>query len=187
MTELSLPDKVVALDHALDDAGIDHAFGGALALAYYAEPRSTVDIDVNVFVALDRAGDVIAALRPLGVHDALDPRALDRDGQVRLQWGRTPVDLFFAYDEVHDAMRRGRRVEPFGSDVIPVLSAEHLVLCKVIFDRDKDWLDVAQVLVAVDGFDVAEVRRWLARIIAADDPRRNRFDDLARELLGAGE
>src|SRR5659263_502227 len=43
MTEPSLPDKVVALDRALDDASIDHAFGGALALAYYAEPRSTVD------------------------------------------------------------------------------------------------------------------------------------------------
>jgi hypothetical protein len=44
----SLPEKVVAIDRALDD--VPHAFGGALALAYYAEPRATVDIDLNVFV-----------------------------------------------------------------------------------------------------------------------------------------
>jgi len=43
----SLPEKVVAIDSAL--TGLPHAFGGALALAYYAEPRATVDIDVNVF------------------------------------------------------------------------------------------------------------------------------------------
>src|SRR6185295_6284205 len=67
VTEPSLPDKVVALHHALARAGVAHAFGGALALAYYAEPRTTVDVDVNVFVTVDHADDVAAALGPLGV------------------------------------------------------------------------------------------------------------------------
>ena len=39
-----------------------HAFGGALALAYYAEPAATIDIDLNVFVAVDRFDDVAAPL-----------------------------------------------------------------------------------------------------------------------------
>jgi hypothetical protein len=185
MTELSLPEKIVALDHAFADADITHAFGGALALAYYAEPRSTIDIDVNLFVATERYPDVVAVLAPLGVVDTADVAVLDRDGQVRLHWGRTPIDLFFAYDEVHDAMRAALRTEPFGSETIPVLGPEHLVLCKVVFDRDKDWLDIAQVLVAVPGFDVTEVRRWLDRLLAADDRRRARFDELATLLLAA--
>jgi len=32
--------------------------------------------------------------------------AVERDGQCRLWWARTPIDLFFAYDEFHDAMRK---------------------------------------------------------------------------------
>ena len=33
--------------------------GGALALAYYATPRATIDIDVNVFVSVARAEEVL--------------------------------------------------------------------------------------------------------------------------------
>ena len=39
----NLPGKILATHDAL--AEVDHAFGGAIALAYYAEPRATVDID----------------------------------------------------------------------------------------------------------------------------------------------
>ena len=42
-------ERAVALHRALDDAGIPHALGGALALGYHvSEPRGTRDIDVNV-------------------------------------------------------------------------------------------------------------------------------------------
>ena len=42
-------DLIVAVHEHLSAAKVRHAFGGALALAYVAEPRGTVDIDVNVF------------------------------------------------------------------------------------------------------------------------------------------
>ncbi|MBI1843131.1 MAG: hypothetical protein HYR89_00725, partial [Actinobacteria bacterium] len=64
MKRLPLPRKVLALTCALD--GVPHAFGGALALAYYAEPRATIDIDLNVFVHGDRFMDVAKQLAPLG-------------------------------------------------------------------------------------------------------------------------
>src|SRR6478609_6580639 len=98
MSELSLPEKVIAIDRGLADAKIDHAFGGALALAYYAEPRATIDIDVNLFVAASEQERVLSALSPLGVSErGADPAATMRDGQTRWWWGRNPVDLFFAY------------------------------------------------------------------------------------------
>ena len=43
MAELGLAEKVVRLHEALDAAGIPHAFGGALALAYYAEFTQEID------------------------------------------------------------------------------------------------------------------------------------------------
>src|SRR4051794_41101706 len=46
-------DKVSSVGEALSEARIPHAFGGALAVAYYGEPRATGDIDVNIFIAAD--------------------------------------------------------------------------------------------------------------------------------------
>src|SRR5262245_12197302 len=109
MSEPSLPDKVLAVHAALSDAKVDHAFGGALALAYYAEPRATIDIDINVFLPPARFDAVLDALSPLGVDITVDRVALERDGQCRLAWGRTPLDFFLSYDAVHDAMREATR------------------------------------------------------------------------------
>ncbi len=178
----SLPDKVVAIHDGLRAARIGHAFGGALALAYYAEPRATIDIDLNVFVPPARHAAVHAALGPLGVADEVDDRAVVRDGQCRWWWGRTPVDLFFAYDELHDAMRRAARTVPFGEATIPVLAPEHLTVCKAVFDRPKDWLDIEQILVCEGGLDIPEVERWLTRIAGPEDRRTQRFGELAASV-----
>jgi hypothetical protein len=181
-TELSLPEKVVAMHERLDEAKVPHAIGGALALAYYAEPRATVDVDVNLFIPTERWPDVRDAIGPLGVDTELDPAALERDGQVRLWWGRNPVDLFFAYDEFHTAMRRSTRKVPFAETTIPILSPEHLMVCKAMFDRAKDWIDIEQILVATDPLDLSEVNSWLDRLTAADDHRHAKFADLKRSL-----
>jgi hypothetical protein len=183
VTEPPLPEKIVAIDDRLRKARIPHAFGGALALAYYAEPRATIDIDLNLFVPVSGYPKVRETLDPLGVGDDLDPEALERDGQGRLWWGRTPVDLYFAYDPLHEAMRGASRLVPFAERKLRVLSPEHLVVCKAVFDRPKDWLDIEQVLVAVDPLDVDEIDRWLERLVGEADPRKGRFDRLAAELL----
>lgn len=176
---LSLPKKVIAIDEALDAAKVPHAIGGALALAYYAEPRATIDVDVNVFVPSERWPRVRDALESLGVNTATDTTALARDGQVRLWWDRNPVDLFFSYDPFHDEMRRAARRVPFAETTIPILSPEHLAVCKAMFDRPKDWLDIEQILVATDPLDLPEIEAWLETMVGEDDPRMQRL----REIL----
>lgn len=181
MSERSLPEKIVAIDDRLRRARIAHAFGGALALAYYAEPRATIDVDVNVFVPPGEHGAVLAALSPLGVEDRdADPAALERDGKCRWWWGRTPIDLFFAYHALHAQMRDAIHTVPFGEDRIPILAPEHLVVCKALFDRPKDWLDIEQILTVNDQLDHDEIREWLGAIVGAGDPRARRFEELAR-------
>ncbi|HTB50994.1 MAG TPA: nucleotidyl transferase AbiEii/AbiGii toxin family protein [Solirubrobacteraceae bacterium] len=175
----SLPEKIVAIHEQLRRTKTPHAFGGALALAYYAEPRATIDVDLNLFVAPSSYPDIERDLARIGVGDGVDLRVVERDGQCRLRWGNTPIDLFFAYDALHDAMRRAIRSEPFGATKIPVLAPEHLLVCKAIFNRPKDWLDIEQMLVCVDDLDLAEVCTWLDRIMGADDPRRERLDRVA--------
>lgn len=175
MSEPSLPEKLLSIDARLETARLPHAFGGALALAYYATPRATIDIDVNVFVDAARAGEVFDALAPLGVAgpDAREAERLRRDGQARLHWGRTPIDLFFAYDPFHEACLARRRVVPFGEgETIHVLAAEDLVVFKAIFDRAKDWRDIDELVFAMnDDLDAAWILNWLERIVGRDDAR----------------
>jgi hypothetical protein len=172
---LTLAQRVLAIEGALSD--VPHAFGGALALAYYAEPRATIDIDLNVFVPAERFSEVAGPLAQLGAA-ADDPSIaalVRRDGQVRVMWDATPIDLFFSYDAFHDAAGAARHLVPFGDGTIPILAADHLIVCKAVFNRPKDWVDIDSMLAAETDIDTAEVLRWVARITGDEDPRYNRI------------
>lgn len=187
MPALLLDEKIVVIARALAQARVPHAFGGALALAYYATPRGTHDIDLNVFLATREAGRVLKLLSGLGVSAASDAErsALERDGQLRLHWGHTPLDLFFSYDPLHERCLERKRRVPFGEGAeIDVLAPEDLLIFKVIFDRPKDWQDIREMLFGLGSeLDAADVLDWLDRILPADDPRLPRFRRILRDPL----
>lgn len=172
MTRLALPEKVLAVDRAL--AAVPHAFGGALALAYWAEPRATVDIDVNVFVPPEQVDAVLGPLADLGAEVTGAADDIDRDGQARVLWDGTPLDLFFAYDAFHHAADAAAVEVPFADARIRVLSPEHLTVCKAVFDRPKDWVDIEAMVTLGTTIEVAEVLRWVGRIAGDTDPRYER-------------
>jgi hypothetical protein len=175
----SLAEKVLLLEAGFHQRGIPHAFGGAIALAYYATPRATIDIDVNVFVGVERADEVLGLLEALGA-DPLRSREraqLEREEQVRVRWDATPIDLFFSYDALHESCLERRQHMPFGEgDSIHVLAAEDLLVFKALFSRDKDWRDIEELVYAMgDELDSAYARGWLERIAGARDPRCQRL------------
>ncbi len=179
---VDLPDKVVAIDRALTDAKVPHAIGGAIALAYYAEPRATIDVDVNVFVATERWPDIKTALAPLGVNVDLDESALARDGRVRLWWDDNAVDLFFSYDPFHKEMEGTTRRVPFTGTRIPILAPEHLAICKAIFDRPKDWLDIEAMFIVSEPLDISAIESWLTRMVGPDDQRLAKLGEILDRL-----
>lgn len=185
MNAPGVDDKAVAIDRALEAAGIPHAFGGALALGFYAEPRATRDIDVNVFLPVESAELVLRVLGRLGIDVRSAAEAIERDGQCRVHWDRTPVDLFFSSLDFHRAMQRAVRREPFGADVMPFLGAEHLMVCKALFNRARDWLDIEQMLLTVADLRVDEVRRWMRELAGEDDERARHLAALIAGLRGA--
>jgi hypothetical protein len=176
-----LDEQIVAIERAFLEAGIPHAFGGAQALAYYGDVRATHDIDVNVFVPTSDAPRVLAALGELGAATS-NPGLLTlaaRDGQVRVRWDGTPVDLFFAYDALHHSSLQRRRQVDFFGDPIHILSPEDLIVYKATFNRDKDWQDIAGILYACDeSLELDYVRDWLGRIEAKGGSRRARLERL---------
>lgn len=171
----SLAEQIIEVHESLDLAGVAHAFGGALALAYHtAEPRGTVDIDVNVWVPVARGSEVVSAL-PAGVSRSEDDvRAIERDGQVRLYWERTPLDLFFPQHALHDEAAAAVERVPFGSREIPVLGATHLCVFKALFNREKDWVDIGELL-AYGDVETAQVEGWLTEIVGDGDERVTKF------------
>jgi hypothetical protein len=174
-----LPRKIVAVHRALVAAGFAHAFGGALALAWCTErARGTIDIDVNVFVPAARAAEVVATL-PRGVTATpVQLDALQRDGQVRLFWDGTPVDVFLDTTEFHEQAAARARWEDFGGEQLPFLACADLAVFKAFFDRTKDWADLEE-MAAVGALDVDRVLGVLVRYLGADDHRVARLTRLA--------
>jgi hypothetical protein len=174
----ALVDKILALHDALDRATIPHAFGGALALAWCTErARGTIDIDVNVFVDRTRTVELLAAL-PHGVRWSDADRALiERDGQARLWWDETPVDVFVNTTEFHEQVAERCRREPFGGQEVPFLGCTDLAVFKVFFDRTKDWADLEE-MAAAGTLDTDRVAGILAHHLGAPDDRIDRLRTL---------
>jgi hypothetical protein len=153
---------VIELIPALDEvlSGVPHAFGGAIALAYCTgQPRGTIDVDLNIFVPTAESPQVLKLLRPVARATPAQAARLERDGQVRLRAGGTPVDVFLSYSALHDvAERRIRRVD-FQGRRIPVLECTDLAVFKAMFNRTKDWADIIEALRAGTVVDHAVVQR----------------------------
>lgn len=171
----SFVDKILEVDRSLAAAGIEHAFGGAICLGYHTEsPRATVDIDLNISTAPKKARSVLAALPTGAEWDSADVRQISRDGQARVFWERTPIDLFFPQNALHEAVRGRVQSVPFAGSTIPILSATDLSIFKALFDRPKDWVDIAEMLTFGE-VEPGEVRRWLVRLVGADDGRVSKW------------
>jgi hypothetical protein len=77
-------------------------------------------------------------------------------------------------------MRKAARKGDIGGQPVPILAPEHLLTCKAIFNRPKDWLDIEQILVGALDADRDEVAGWLDRIVGAHEPRAQRYAELSR-------
>jgi hypothetical protein len=167
----SLPEKMLAIHEHLRKAGIEHAFGGALALAWCTQQaRGTIDVDVNVFVGTERTDEILAVL-PSGVVATAEDRALiARDGQARLWWGSTPVDVFLNTTDFHESIAARVRWEPFGGVELPFLACEDLAVFKAFFNRTRDWADL-EAMRDAGTLDVPVVAGVLATFLGSDDDR----------------
>jgi hypothetical protein len=131
-----------------------------------------------VFVPAGEAATVVMAL-PKGVRATpaqLD--ALERDGQVRLFWDTTPVDIFMNTTEFHVQAAQRARWADFAGVQVPFLSCADLAVFKAFFDRTKDWADLEE-MVAAGALDVDRTIGVLVRYLGPDDHRIARLTELA--------
>ncbi len=167
----SLVKKIIVLHQALQEAELPHAFGGALALAWCTQrARGTIDIDVNVLVP-DKDYQLAIDALPSGVKiTKKDLQLLKRQGQVRLWWEKTPIDLFLNSTDFHEEMNNRVRWETFSGEEVPFLSCYDLAVFKAFFNRTKDWADLEEMYSA-GTLDIERVQVALAKYLGHDDMR----------------
>ncbi len=168
---MTLVEKIVAVHGALSEARIPHAFGGALALAWCTErARGTIDIDINIFAGADQLDAILDSLPEDVVVTSSNRKELVRDGQSRLVWEKTPIDMFLNTTDFHEQAATRIRFHEFGGALVPFLGCTDLAVFKVFFDRTKDWADLEEMLDA-KSLDVQRVVGVLATYLGLDDHR----------------
>lgn len=175
----SIAAMIVAIDDHLARAGLAHAFGGALALAWCTRaPRGTSDIDLNVFAGVDQVPRVLGALPGPVTWRPEDEQLLERDGQARLHWGSTPIDLFLNTTEFHEGVSERVVFHDFAGALVPFLSCADLAVFKAFFNRTRDWADLEE-MIAAGMIDIDRAIGALSRHLGSDDERIRRLVDLA--------
>lgn len=173
-----LVEKLFTIHDTLTKAGLTHAFGGAIALAYCVEePRGTRDLDVNIFVDASKAESVLATL-PRGVRvRKKDIAKVKRDGQARLDWDGTPIDVFLNNIPLHDAVAASVVWVRLEGREVPVLDCASLAIFKALFDRTKDWADLEAIAIATPE-GIEEAKAAIADLVGEDDPAHQRLKAL---------
>lgn len=184
---MSVSSLVLETAAALDRLQVPYAFGGALALAYYAEPRATLDVDVNVFAPFHDGPDIVGRMAVAGLEPERPPPEWLPLAGVRLtrEGERAKLDVFFSVDDSYAEVASRVRRFPFGTggDRLPFLSADDLIVFKLSFGRDKDWTDITAMLAGGHHLDLAYVERQLLHLRGpAMHPRLARLRQLARDV-----
>lgn len=185
---LTAVDVARQLADVLEAEGIDYAIGGALALGFYATPRATVDVDINIFVPLPAGlNRIIEALQMAGF-EADSPESLVRtatsDGQFRGTVAGVRVDVFVPAIKFYASLANRRRQVQLLGRPISILGVEDLLILKMMFFRRKDLADAEAVLRAQGSLDLSRVRATLVDFVGEEDPRVSEWDDLLRDVYG---
>jgi hypothetical protein len=184
----SLIEVITALICALEQSGIPYAFGGAVALSAWSEPRATVDVDLNVWIDEQRYGELFDTLEQAGaeVDREAGARRARAMGMIDARVAGYRLDIFVPSVQFYDeALARRQRVRIAGHDTW-VLSPECLAVFKLLFFRGKDIVDL-QRLVEIQGdqLDVGFVRRHVAAMMGEDDVRVDRWDEITGRKAGS--
>lgn len=127
------PEALARLCAALEAAGVDYAIGGALAVACWAAPRATKDVDLTLFGADEGLIQSARGLPcPVTLHDPEAPLArAARERRCPVPFGASQVQVWDATATLAFALAEGRPKQ--------IIDAAALVAAQPAFDRA--WVD----------------------------------------------
>jgi hypothetical protein len=165
----NLAETLHSLIALLDRLSIPYAVMGGIAVRAYGVPRPTYDVDLTIVVDRERLPQLFEQLREIhyAIPEPYETGWVDELKGLKLLKLRRyvgteslDVDLFLAESEFQtNVMARRSGAEAEGR-TIWLVSAEDLVLFKLLAGRPRDLGDVTDVLFMQGNLDVEYMQRW---------------------------
>jgi hypothetical protein len=112
-------------------------------------------------------------------------RSASERGDFQVNKGLCRIDFFVSFHRYHDEVKSRTVTGDLRGFKIPILSAEDLLIFKVLFSRPKDWLDVTNLIAARGvGLDRSYIERWLGELLDETDERKMRLKGLFANTFG---
>ena len=159
---------LLALSRVLTALRVGWYVFGAQAVLYWGRPRLTEDIDVTVQLGTVETGRLVTELRQVGFALRVEGTSafIAQTRVVPMLFGNSgwALDIVLGGPGLEeDFVRRAVPVEVATGVTVPIISAEDLIVTKVLAGRPKDLEDVRGVLLAQAGrVNLASARQTLA-------------------------
>jgi hypothetical protein len=163
--------------HRLEEAGVDYMLTGSVAMAWYAQPRQTRDIDIVVELPESKVGAIVRAFSQDFYVDADVVRdEVKRRGMFNMiqEAFVVKVDVIIRKADAYgvEAFQRRRVVEIVPGLDLSIISAEDLVLAKLSWaaqgESEMQLRDVRNLLRSVGDLDGDYLSGW-ARTLGLTD------------------
>jgi hypothetical protein len=148
---------------------------GAQAVTVWGRPRMSADVDVTVQLDLSRVPSFVETMTRSGFTLRVRSDVDDFVARTRVlpflhEPTRLPLDVVLAGPGIEEQFLSRARWVDIGDIEVPVLSAEDLVVTKILAGRGKDHDDVAGILREQgDGLDFERIRATLRLLEGALD------------------
>ncbi|MBU0477804.1 nucleotidyltransferase [bacterium] len=165
---LNILDKILKI--ALK-AHVSVMFMGGIAVSVWGEPRTTYDIDAVIGISSSESGKfLLEASKQSFTYDKRNPvKTIQKSAFITLASSvknrRIYVDLFLASGEYQRTALSRRKEIKLSGRKIPIISAEDLVLYKLLAGRGKDIDDIREILISQKGkLDMKYMKKWANKL-----------------------
>jgi hypothetical protein len=166
-------DTLLDFVDVLNELGLRYAVMGGLAVRAYSIPRSTWDVDLTIGIDRDDLSQFFEAVEARGysVPEAYARGWVDQVAGMPLvkfktycASGTVDVDVFIAENDFQKSLLARSTTMPTDVGPVSIVTAEDLVLLKLIANRPRDLIDVADLLFIQGDFDEEYLKHWAKRL-----------------------
>lgn len=144
-----------------------------MAVTAYSIPRSTWDVDLTIGIDRDDLSRFFEAVEARGysVPEAYTRGRVDQVAGMPLvkfktycASGTVDVDVFIAENDFQKSFLARSATMPTEVGPVSIVTAEDLILLKLIANRPRDLIDVADLLFIQDDLDEGYLKLWGTRL-----------------------
>lgn len=163
---------------SLDAHGINYAVMGGLAVRMLAIPRPTNDVDITISIARERLAGLLKDWESeciqvpktylTGWVDSVAGMPLIKLKTKIDDEHHVDLDIFLCETDFQRSLLSRRTCVPLDERKLWVVTPEDLVLLKLLANRPRDWIDVADILFVQGALDDQYMRHWANRLEILD-------------------